>query len=169
MGDLKAMKSELARKNILVKKSSIQGYGVFANQDIEAQEVVEECYMLTIPNDIQCINLNDYIYTGTTHCGLALGYGSIYNHSDHPNTNHRYDIEKALLTITASRCIKKGEEIFISYGDNWFSSRRLRQKKPSLGYRLRQLLSPTLLILIRFSSLIAAFVVLLQVMKFFQI
>jgi SET domain-containing protein len=44
---------------------------------------------------------------------LALGYGSLYNHSYDPNatTLERGDE----LVITATRDIAKGDEIFINY------------------------------------------------------
>ena len=47
---------------------------------------------------------------------LALGYGSLYNHSYQPNA--RYDDQPAgAMTFTALRDIRAGEEITINYNN----------------------------------------------------
>ena len=40
------MKTTLIRNKLLIKQSPIHGYGVFAEHDIQADETIEECYML---------------------------------------------------------------------------------------------------------------------------
>ena len=47
---------------------------------------------------------------------VALGYGSIYNHSYSANADHANDHTANVIRIYAHRDIRKGEEITINYG-----------------------------------------------------
>jgi len=56
---------------------------------------------------------------------VALGYGSLYNHSNTPNANWTNDVENKTFIFFSTKPIKKGEEIFIYYGDeNYWSDGR---------------------------------------------
>lgn len=73
--------------------------------------------------------MEDFYFDAQGKNALFLGYGSIYNHSDDPNADYIINIKKRITTIRAERTIQKGEEIFLSYGDDWFSSRGRKYKK----------------------------------------
>lgn len=48
---------------------------------------------------------------------VILGLGSMFNHSTlHQNVGWERDVQNLLITYTALRDIKKGEELCISYG-----------------------------------------------------
>jgi hypothetical protein len=51
---------------------------------------------------------------------LALGYGSVYNHSKNPNTKIKLNFENETMTIYSIRKIEKDEEIFVSYGPKYW-------------------------------------------------
>ena len=53
---------------------------------------------------------------------LALGYGSLFNHSTRPNINYRIHPENREISYSVGyRPIKRGEELLIYYGSNvWF-------------------------------------------------
>ena len=116
------------------RKSPVHGYGVFAKEVIEEGELIEECKLLKMawrgayPTDptikdyawgnracdcIECRRHGTYQY-------LALGLGSIYNHSDSPNTKQNLSFITEVFTIKARRRIEKNEEIFVTYGDKYF-------------------------------------------------
>jgi len=68
--------------------------------------------------------LNDYIFRDTNNDDyklVALGYGSMYNHSDTPNL--KYYCENDKMIYKATRDIDIDEELYISYGPNWWGSR----------------------------------------------
>lgn len=131
------LNSPLKICKLLVKKSPIHGYGVFADQDIAPGDVIEESYaLLRDDKDHEYVN---YYYKFNNNYGLALGNGSIYNHSIHPNAEFEFDAMRNVVVYRAKRIIKHGEEIFISYGVDWFDSRNTKHKEPSLSYRLRPL------------------------------
>lgn len=53
---------------------------------------------------------------------LALGVGSLFNHSQHPNLDYRIDDQNQLIRYIAACDIKAEEELTIFYGDNlWFT------------------------------------------------
>lgn len=133
------MKPQLTCARLVVKKSPISGYGVFADQTIPAGDTIEESYAIPVFN--QEPELANYYFglegDERLHM-LSLGYGSIYNHSDNPNAEFFLDKENGTIIFCAKRNIKPGDEILIHYGANWFSSRFVKPKKPTLFFRLRK-------------------------------
>lgn len=119
------MKSKLYMNKLVVKKSTVKGYGVFAQKKMKKGEVLEECYVIIGRGGDK--SLEDYYFDvkgkGKGSYALFFGFGSIYNHSEDPNADYTINVNKRLATIKAARTIQAGEEIFISYGDKWFSSR----------------------------------------------
>ena len=52
---------------------------------------------------------------------LALGYGSLFNHSGHPNVDYRVDAANLCIRYLSGHNIQKDEELCISYVENlWF-------------------------------------------------
>lgn len=101
------------------------GFGVYAIEDIADNELIEECHVIEIPVDeVKGTVLMDYMFKISNDLYvLALGSGSNYNHRNQPNARWEYDADKKLLKIVATRAIACGEEIYISYGRDYFSTR----------------------------------------------
>lgn len=115
------MSNALIRKDISVKKSPIHGYGVFADQFIEANDIIEECYFLPLMQGVA--DLKHVLFrVSDNENGLLLGYGSIYNHCDEPNAAYAVDRDRQVMVFKACRSIDVGDEIVVHYGENWFSS-----------------------------------------------
>jgi uncharacterized protein len=128
---------------IEVKRVQGKGRGVFARRLIHDGEVIERVPVLVLPlaetqNGSGSSRLSGYCFhwrRGTV--AVALGYGSLYNHSYTPNA--RYDDESGQIKVfTAIREIAAGEEITINYngepGDEapvWFKV-LTNEKSPSL-------------------------------------
>lgn len=121
------MKAKLFQNNIIVKKSKLHGYGVFAAKTLRKGAIIEECYILKSKGYDTAYE--DYYFDAKGKYVLLTGFGSIYNHSDDPNADYTINVGKCLATFKADRTIHKGEEISISYGDEWFSSRGIKSKK----------------------------------------
>lgn len=115
------LKPQLFQNKIHVKKSSMHGYGVFAGKALKKGEIIEECYFILSKGGDDVIQ--DFYFDAKGRSALFLGFGSIYNHAEKPNADYNIKVKKRLAVIKAKRDIKKGEEIFVSYGDKWFSSR----------------------------------------------
>lgn len=127
------MKPNLFQNEISVRKSSIQGYGVFADKDILPGEIIEECYGFNVAG-IEAELVDYYFKAKDNRSFMPSGYGALYNHSDTPNANYMLDQENSILEIKANKKIRRGEEIFISYGKKWFDKRNMTVKKPSWRY-----------------------------------
>lgn len=109
---------------IYIDKSPVHGWGVFAKEDIFEGEVFEECPILPLPIEKGEVTplLIDYRFnwpqgTEWKEQVIALGYGSFYNHSETANAFWISNIEDRTFKFISNREIKKGEEIFVWYGD----------------------------------------------------
>lgn len=118
------MKNMISSKKIIVGKSQIPnaGRGVFALRNIKKGENVESCPILEIPQYEmeyfkESILITYLFYFGKKkeRAAFALGFGSIYNHSDKPNVSFKIKPEKELIEFTALVDIKKGEELTFNY------------------------------------------------------
>jgi SET domain-containing protein len=104
---------------VAVKTAQGKGRGVFARRAIKKGAVIERVPVVVMP--IKCIAdgrknpaLSKYFYEWSpTHVAVALGYGSLYNHSYEPNADYEYGA--MVLVYRALRDIKSGEEITINY------------------------------------------------------
>jgi SET domain-containing protein len=109
---------------IYVDNSPVHGLGVFAKEKINEGELIEECTILTLPIQ-KGEDSNLFIdYRFNFPSGLeweeqvvALGFGSLYNHSESPNAHWYSNNEKRTFCFVALRDIEVGEEIFTFYGD----------------------------------------------------
>ena len=121
---------------IEIKQSSVHGLGVFAKETIEEKETIEVSRLLRLGwrMKYQYDNvIRDYCWTPSCKCNecqmhgtamyIALGFGSLYNHSDTPNTDIKLDYANLTLLVTANKIINAGEEIFVTYGESYWKSR----------------------------------------------
>lgn len=107
------------------RDSPIHGRGIFAIRDIKKGDIVETFPVIlfdrTDINEKSVIRDYDIIYRGSKNA-IMFGYGSIYNHMD-DNNSEWYYINERTMQITAIKDIKKDEEIFVSYGPNYWGRR----------------------------------------------
>ena len=103
-----------------VKRIKGKGRGVFARRGIARGEVIERVPVLVMTSDeyakgLSRTPLKDYCFAwGDDEVALALGYGSLYNHSYKPNARYE-DVGPSTKAFVALRAIAKGEEITINY------------------------------------------------------
>ena len=107
---------------LYVGKTDKKGRGVFTEQYIEAGTIVEIAPVLVLPPaDVECIKktkLYDYYFLWSETeeiIAIALGYGSIYNHSYTPNLIYETYYEDEKIHFIALRDIEAGEELTINY------------------------------------------------------
>ncbi len=101
---------------IEVRQIPGKGRGVIARKLIPKGTVFEKAPVLLVEwTTINTSVLADYAYVweGDT-AAIALGCGSLYNHSFKPNARYD-DIGKATKHFTALRDIPAGEEVTINY------------------------------------------------------
>lgn len=107
---------------LYVMDSPGKGRGVFTGRIIERESIIEICPILYLPKEdigvLQGTVINDYYFEwGDNGEGgaIALGYGSIYNHSFEPNAYYMVDEESNSISIYAFKDILPNEEITINY------------------------------------------------------
>jgi SET domain-containing protein len=105
---------------IYVKKIAGKGRGVFARRPIRKGEVIERVPVLLIPvqeiyTDKISTTLADYVFNWTNgQVAVALGYGSLYNHSYQPNAGYEAKGRQSQV-YSAIRDIEADEEITVNY------------------------------------------------------
>ena len=101
-----------------VKRVKGKGRGVFARRAIRKGEVFETCPVLVLPGDsIEdfSMGIGPYVFRwGEGKLALALGFGSLYNHSYRPNARY-LDVGPRTKAFEAIREIAAGEEVTVNY------------------------------------------------------
>lgn len=104
---------------LYTKRTRKKGRGVFAKTLIPKGTVFEKVPLLIV--DLETIDesmLMDYVYDwGRDTVAVALGYGSLYNHSYKPNARYEDQTNRTKHFI-ALRDIKPDEEVTINYNGN---------------------------------------------------
>ena len=97
----------------------VSGRGVFAGENIRKGEIIEVAPILILEFtdfiDTKWNLLFEYFFWMDDFVVLALGYGSMYNHSKDPNCEYKINKEYKIITFTAIKDISKDEEIVFNY------------------------------------------------------
>lgn len=105
---------------IIMKDTEKYGRGIFAIRNIKKGEFIEEAPVIVIPiNEWKLMKkkniLSNYIFRWEEDKALALGYGSLYNHSYTPNARYHTNIENQSIDFYAREDIQEKEEITVNY------------------------------------------------------
>jgi len=96
-------------------------FGMFCLADIQADSLIEICPVILLPAEqakaiVQGHVLYDYYFLWTRRrVAIALGYGSLYNHSRTPNAWFEPDHGEQLIRFYAQEDIPSGREILVDY------------------------------------------------------
>ena len=121
------MKKLLTSDKIYIGQSRIlnAGRGVYAGRDIKKDEIIEKCPVIEVPkHDVsnlrESIFVTYFFYFGKNKDRLviALGFGSIYNHSYEANARYKISRTEKTLDFVALKNIKKDDEITVNYNPN---------------------------------------------------
>jgi len=107
---------------LFIMNSENKGRGVFTTSPIFKESLIEICPVIVLStSDTRQIHetlLHDYYFLWDLEkktSALALGYGSLYNHSDQPNAIFDLDYDGLNIKFAAIRDIKAGDEITVDY------------------------------------------------------
>jgi SET domain-containing protein len=99
-----------------------KGRGVFSTQKFKPGQLIEVCPVIVCPprdrKHIDKTFLFNYYFQWEDNekfSAIALGYGSLYNHSYHANARYDAFYEEQQIEIYAHRLILPGDEITINY------------------------------------------------------
>ena len=118
---------------LLLKNSPGKGRGVYLNTDVSYGTLLHISPLLLIPssqdsssdNDdapVERVVLSHYTYTFDKNTqAVALGMGSMFNHSKRNNVGFIIDKKNLLIRYISTCDISKGTELCINYGNHlWF-------------------------------------------------
>jgi uncharacterized protein len=124
---LRRKKPRVSRGAVAIDASKVAGRGAFAQKAIKEGDIVERCPALEVTDKDIGGELLNYVFYGSAENRrlVAMGYGMLFNHSPQPNVAYyREDGPTgAELIIYALRDIRKGEELYYNYGDDWWTTR----------------------------------------------
>jgi SET domain-containing protein len=118
------VKKIIPSDKIYISQSNLinAGRGVFANKEIRAGEIIEICPVIQVSehdaHDLGESILVEYFFffdKNNNRLLLALGFGSVYNHSHNSNAKYKIISSKNIMEISALKDIKKDDEITIHY------------------------------------------------------
>lgn len=121
------MKKLPTSDKIYIRQSKIlnAGRGVYARRDIKKDEIIEKCPVIEVPkhdmaNLRESILVTYFFYFGEhkERLAIALGFGSIYNHSYKPNARFKIKHKELSIDFIALNDIKKDQEITVNYNSN---------------------------------------------------
>lgn len=96
-----------------------KGRGVFATRAFARGDVVEVAPVLVLPADqqdrIDGTVLDSYVFGWGDTVAIALGFGSLYNHSWSPNLEYRKRLAEGTLEFVAITDIALGDELTTNY------------------------------------------------------
>lgn len=114
-------------RKIYLAQSKIKkaGRGVFAEAALKKGEVIELCPIILLQGKdiphIKKTELYNYYFVWhspkkvATKIGIALGFGSLYNHSYTPSATYVKKLKENIVAFVAIKNIAKGEEIMVNY------------------------------------------------------
>lgn len=97
------------------------GRGVFALDYIKAGELIERCPIIFLTTEdyplVKQTTLRNYHFLNKTEnrSAIALGFGSLYNHSYEPNATYAKRLDDGFIDFTALRDIEIDAEISVNY------------------------------------------------------
>jgi uncharacterized protein len=98
-----------------------KGRGVVATRRIARGELIERVPVVVVPAAqyaaVSATVLDGYVYDWGQgeELAVALGHGSLYNHSFEPNVVYTKHLDVRLLEYRALRDVEAGEELLINY------------------------------------------------------
>ncbi|KAG0330746.1 hypothetical protein BG000_011536 [Podila horticola] len=109
------------QSTLVIQDCGPKGRGVVTSVPIAARTTIDLSPILLFPTEEythhgQFTQLDHYTYRWLGGMALAMGLGSMFNHSKDPNVGFQRDFANKMI-----RDVAAGEELCISYGPNlWF-------------------------------------------------
>jgi len=112
---------------LFIIENLIKGRCVHTSTEINEGDLIEICPVIVFSKEdlekIHSTHLHDYYFLwgeNRDQGAIALGFGSLYNHSDRPNAVFEIDVLDDEIRFYCIKEIGPGEEITISYVDSDF-------------------------------------------------
>ncbi len=115
--------------DLVVRSSRRGGRGLYANRDFRKGETLVEDPVLIFPNreatPRSVVHKYTFDWSDDDTSALALGLGSLINHSYDPNAVYVFRWREKAIRFVAYRDIRRGEEILMNYNHDPDDKRRV--------------------------------------------
>jgi SET domain-containing protein len=102
--------------DLSVCQSSIHGWGLFTNEHIKKDQIINQSVGINFTPGNDCpAELIKYVYAHDKGLMVFLGHASWINSSKNPNAVFTIDSAQNIITITATQDINPLEEITLNY------------------------------------------------------
>lgn len=107
--------------DLRIKRVRGMGRGVFAGRPFHVGQNIEVCPVIVLLEGIEegaLGNLRMFVFKwgkADDRLAIALGYGSLYNHSADPNAEFVPRYSRGEIEFRAVRPIEAGDQIFVDY------------------------------------------------------
>ncbi len=131
------------KPTLVIRQVRGMGRGVFAARSFRARTVIEACRVLVLSagTDETLGGLEHYVFKwgpDEDRLAIALGYGSLYNHSTRPNADFTLRHKRGVIVFQSLRAIAAGEQILIDYRWEKADYVTFRQPKPQAAQTARR-------------------------------
>ncbi|MCA0983633.1 SET domain-containing protein [Halobacillus yeomjeoni] len=107
---------------LIIKETNRYGRGVFTTRKIKKGDLIEQSPVIVVPSRerrfITKTVLSNYFFNwgrSFNDVAVALGYGSLFNHSYSPNAYFKNNLRASTVDFYAYKDIQAGEEITVNY------------------------------------------------------
>jgi len=110
----------LFANKLIIKRSEIHRWGVFAREPIKKYEIIEEFPYFKVPMDeiISTQICLDYSYKfDDDYHVIGMGFCGMYNHSFNPNVEYEIDKVNEVMRHYAIHDINIDDELTLNYGE----------------------------------------------------
>ncbi|KAI9596426.1 hypothetical protein BDF19DRAFT_439034 [Syncephalis fuscata] len=109
------------RAPLVIRQDADRGRGIYTTTELPAHTLIDVAPVLLMSELRPPFDHYTFCWPGPRPHALALGIGSLLNHSAEPNAYFLRDIPNGLVRFFTLKPVPAGEELFISYGENlWF-------------------------------------------------
>lgn len=129
-----------------IKTTDKYGRGIYATKRITKGTVVDTTpIILLTQEDTTSLNNTSLIYwwfgwptgrSGPT--AIALGLGSLFNHSFDANCHYEADEKNLTMKFVATETIEKGEQLFINYGYDPIKEKERRERQKEYAIKAKE-------------------------------
>jgi SET domain-containing protein len=109
-------------KKVQLSQSKISeaGRGLFATVPIKKGEIIEQAPIIMLKGEAKALKSSElynyyFITEDKESAAIALGFGSLYNHSYSPNATYEKHFHELIITFRAIKDIAADEEITVNY------------------------------------------------------
>jgi hypothetical protein len=117
-----------AQQFLEIRDHAFKGRAVFSCLNLPRDLLLERVPVIVISEEdwriLEKTVLHNYAFNwgpGQDQAAIALGYGSLFNHSFEPNAYYRKFFDEQMIEFITLRPIQAGEEITINYSGHPFA------------------------------------------------